>query len=126
MLQRLTLSLLVVWWFASVASADLRADIDQLLQNPALAHSLTGVLVVSLRDGRTLYERHADVMLIPASNQKLLVAAAALHRLGADFRFTTRLWATGEVDSQGVLRGDLVLQGEGDPVLSLGEIEKMA
>lgn len=124
--KRLSLSLIAVWWLVTVAVADLRTDIDQLLQHPALAHSITGMLVVSLRDGRTLYERHADLMLIPASNQKLLTAAAALHRLGADFRYTTRLWATGEVDSQGVLRGDLILQGEGDPILSLKEIEAMA
>jgi len=108
------------------ASADLKGDIDRLLQNPALAHSITAVLVVSLQDGRVLYERDADVMLIPASNQKLLTAAAALHQLGADFRFTTRLWMTGQIDKQGVLHGDLVLEGRGDPTISLKDIEAMA
>ncbi len=109
-----------------VARADLKGDIDRLLQSPALAHSITGILVVSLKDGRTLYERDADIMLIPASNQKLLTSAAALHRLGADYRYITRLWASGEVDAQGVLHGDMILQGSGDPTLLLRDIEAMA
>jgi D-alanyl-D-alanine carboxypeptidase/D-alanyl-D-alanine-endopeptidase (penicillin-binding protein 4) len=118
---------LLLWWLLPVAAdADLKSDIDKLLQNPALAHSITGVLVVSQTDGRVLYERDADIMLIPASNQKLLTAAAALHRLGADFRFTTRLWMTGEIDKQGVLHGDLILEGRGDPTLLLKDIEAMA
>ncbi|MCS6830250.1 MAG: D-alanyl-D-alanine carboxypeptidase/D-alanyl-D-alanine-endopeptidase [Armatimonadota bacterium] len=126
MYRRLVASLLLAQLATCTVVADLKADIDKLLQNPALAHSITGILVVSLKDGKTLYEQNADVMLIPASNQKLLVSAAALHRLGADFRFTTRLWATGEVDSQGVLQGDLILQGSGDPTLLLKDIEAMA
>lgn len=111
---------------ATVARADLKGDIDALLQHPALAHSLTGMLVVSLKDGRTLYERNADIMLIPASNQKLLTSAAALHWLGADYRFTTRLWIIGEVSADGTLHGDLILQGSGDPTLLLKDIEAMA
>lgn len=107
-------------------TADLRSDIDRFLQHPSLAHSITAVLVVSMRDGTVWYERNADLMLIPASNQKLLTAAAALHRLGADFRYTTRLWVRGEVDSHGTLHGDLILEGSGDPTLQLKDLEAMA
>lgn len=121
----ITLCFLLVC-LATVVRADLKGDIDALLQHPALAHSLTGMLVVSLKDGRTLYERNADIMLIPASNQKLLTSAAALHWLGADYRFTTRLWITGEVSADGTLHGDLILQGRGDPTLLLRDIEAMA
>lgn len=126
MRKRLTLCLLWFWLITLPAFADLKTDIDKLLQDPALAHSITGILVVSLKDGRTVYEQNADLMLIPASNQKLLTSAAALHRLGADFRFVTRLWIKGEIDSQGVLHGDLILQGSGDPTLLLKDLEAMA
>lgn len=126
MRRRWKVYLLWLWLTALPVLADLQTDIDKLLQNPALAHSITGVLVVSRRDGRTLYEHNADLMLIPASNQKLLTSAAALHRLGAGFRFTTRLWLHGEIDPQGVLHGDLILQGGGDPTLLLKDIESMA
>jgi D-alanyl-D-alanine carboxypeptidase/D-alanyl-D-alanine-endopeptidase (penicillin-binding protein 4) len=126
MRKKTTLCLLWLWLIALPVLADLKTDIDRLLQNPALAHSMTGILVVSLKDGRTLYERDADLMLIPASNQKLLTAAASLHKLGPDFRFSTRLWVTGQLDAQGVLQGDLILEGSGDPTMLLKDIEAMA
>jgi D-alanyl-D-alanine carboxypeptidase/D-alanyl-D-alanine-endopeptidase (penicillin-binding protein 4) len=126
MRKKTTLCLLWLWLIALPVLADLKTDIDRLLQNPALAHSMTGILVVSLKDGRTLYERDADLMLIPASNQKLLTAAASLHKLGPDFRFSTRLWVTGQLDAQGVLQGDLILEGSGDPTMLLQDIEATA
>jgi D-alanyl-D-alanine carboxypeptidase/D-alanyl-D-alanine-endopeptidase (penicillin-binding protein 4) len=54
---------------------------------------------------------------VPASNQKIITAAAALAELGGDFRFTTRIAATGAV-KDGQLRGDLVVSGSGDPTFS--------
>ncbi|HET8791420.1 MAG TPA: D-alanyl-D-alanine carboxypeptidase/D-alanyl-D-alanine-endopeptidase [Modicisalibacter sp.] len=55
--------------------------------------------------------------LSPASVSKLYVAAAALDRWGPQHRFSTRLVSTGDIDAQGVLRGDLVFVGGGDPAL---------
>ena len=48
---------------------------------------------------------------------KLLTTAAALHTLGPDFRFETRLYASAFPDESGILHGDLYLQGGGDPTL---------
>jgi D-alanyl-D-alanine carboxypeptidase/D-alanyl-D-alanine-endopeptidase (penicillin-binding protein 4) len=76
-----------------------------------------GVLAVDGITGRTLYARNADRKFIPASNQKILVTAAAMSLLGPEFRYATTLWATGPV-RDGVLDGDLVLVGRGDPTLS--------
>jgi D-alanyl-D-alanine carboxypeptidase/D-alanyl-D-alanine-endopeptidase (penicillin-binding protein 4) len=75
------------------------------------------VLVVSLDQGDTLFSFEPDTPLAPASNLKLFTTAAALRRLGADFRFQTYLLTDGVV-SHGVLRGDLVLYGTGDPGIS--------
>lgn len=68
--------------------------------------------------GVPLYLRNADRPLIPASNMKLYTTAAALDRLGPDYRYTTSLYATGEVTANGTLVGELVLVGRGDPTLS--------
>lgn len=57
-------------------------------------------------------------MLVPASNQKLLTVAAAARKLGWDHRFTTRVVATGPIDERGVLDGDLVVVGSGDPTIN--------
>jgi D-alanyl-D-alanine carboxypeptidase/D-alanyl-D-alanine-endopeptidase (penicillin-binding protein 4) len=68
-------------------------------------------------DGQAVATRNADVGLIPASTQKLPVAATALAQLGADHRFTTTVVAASDpVD--GTIDGDMYLVGGGDPLLS--------
>jgi len=76
-----------------------------------------GVMVRSLDTGDTLFALEADEPLAPASNLKLLTTAAALRILGPDFRFRTYLLTDGQV-VDGVLDGDLVLYGTGDPGIS--------
>ncbi|MEJ2184309.1 MAG: D-alanyl-D-alanine carboxypeptidase/D-alanyl-D-alanine-endopeptidase [Gemmatimonadota bacterium] len=75
------------------------------------------VLVVSLDDGDTLFAHNPHATLEPASNLKLFTTSAALHYLGPDYRFVTYLAAVGAIHD-GVLDGDLVIYGTGDPTLS--------
>jgi len=75
-----------------------------------------GLYVVDDR-GRVLYQRNADRFYAPASNTKLIVTAAAAVLLPADYRVTTSLYVNGRV-AGGVLYGDLVLYGRGDPTWS--------
>ena len=65
--------------------------------------------------GRILYERAAATPLAPASVTKVLTAAGALEILGPDTRFTTVL--RGRQPIEGVIEGDVLLVGGGDPVL---------
>jgi len=76
-----------------------------------------GVLVVDAATGETLYEKNADRYFTPASNMKLLTTALALDKLGPGFRFRTTVETHGAI-AQGVLSGDLILVGRGDPNLS--------
>jgi D-alanyl-D-alanine carboxypeptidase/D-alanyl-D-alanine-endopeptidase (penicillin-binding protein 4) len=92
---------------------------DSITRAPPLDQIQWGVLAVEAESGRALYARQPSTKLIPASSLKLAVAAAALHHLGADHRFETALRAAGSLDpATGVLDGDLVLVGTGDPTLS--------
>jgi D-alanyl-D-alanine carboxypeptidase/D-alanyl-D-alanine-endopeptidase (penicillin-binding protein 4) len=68
-------------------------------------------------DGQAIGERNAEIAVIPASNQKIPVAAVALERLGDDFRYTTSVVAA-SAPQGGVIEGDLFLVGGGDPLLS--------
>src|SRR5258708_4418186 len=77
-----------------------------------------GLLIADAETGEMLYELNADKYFVPASNMKLFTTALALARLGPDFRFHTTLETPGTISSQGVLAGDLVLMGRGDPNLS--------
>ncbi len=99
------------------AAAALRSDLDGLVRARSWGDSEWGVLVRSLDTGETLYSVDAERPLAPASNAKLLTTAAALHTLGPDFRFRTYLMTDGEVRN-GVLEGDLILYGTGDPGIS--------
>lgn len=94
-----------------------REAMDAILDAPPIGRAHVGVLVVDAASGRTLYERNADRWFVPASNQKLLVTAAAWSLLGPDYRYRTEVWATRPFDA-GHLDGDLVLIGSGDPSLS--------
>ena len=67
-------------------------------------------------DGTDIGSVNADTIVIPASNQKILVAAVAEDVLGNDFRYTTRV--VGPQPSGGVVSGDVYLVGGGDPLLS--------
>jgi serine-type D-Ala-D-Ala carboxypeptidase/endopeptidase (penicillin-binding protein 4) len=96
--------------------ARLRSDVDRIVRGLGSA-SRTGVLVVSVERGDTLVSLNADAPLAPASNMKLYSTAAALYYLGPDFRFSTYLLADGPV-RDGVLEGDLILYGTGDPAIS--------
>jgi serine-type D-Ala-D-Ala carboxypeptidase/endopeptidase (penicillin-binding protein 4) len=53
-------------------------------------------------------------LMTPASITKILTAAAVLQKLGPSFKFQTTLWSAGSI-KDGVLNGDLVLKGGGDP-----------
>lgn len=68
-------------------------------------------------DGNPVGSANGDLAVIPASTEKIVVAAVALAQLGADHVFTTRVLASG-TPVDGVIEGDLVLLGGGDPLLS--------
>ena len=76
-----------------------------------------GVLVVD-SNGAVVVDYKGNDRFVPASTAKTLTAAAALVKLGPDFRYQTRVFAPHKPDGNGVLHGDLVLVGSGDPVLS--------
>lgn len=74
-------------------------------------------ICIRTTSGKTLKEVNADRNFIPASNLKAVTAALALQKLGTDFRFTTAVAYSGQIDGKGVLRGDLYIVGGGDPTL---------
>src|SRR5213593_3303080 len=94
----------------------LERRLAQLLDAPPFDRASWGLYVLDDR-GRVLYQRDADRFSVPASNTKLVVSAAATVLLPADYRVKTSVYANGRVEN-GVLYGDLVLYGRGDPTWS--------
>jgi serine-type D-Ala-D-Ala carboxypeptidase/endopeptidase (penicillin-binding protein 4) len=106
--------------WAAPARATLNTHITRVLRDYGLAGGSASVIV--WRDGapKAAYARHTLTLLAPASNMKLVTAATALCRWGADHRFKTELYVPAEASSTpvGVLKGNIYLKGYGDPSLS--------
>jgi len=95
-------------------------DIDAILDASALERGYWGVLIKSLKTGETLYARNAQKLMMPASNMKIVTLAAAAERLGWDYTYETQILGAGPIDG-GVLDGDLVVVGSGDPSLGVAD-----
>ena len=90
--------------------------LNRLLDEAPFDRALWGIAIAN-PSGRVVFERNGDRLFIPASNTKLIVSAVAAALLPPGHRFHTSVYAGGPVDG-GVVRGDLVLYGRGDPTLS--------
>jgi D-alanyl-D-alanine carboxypeptidase/D-alanyl-D-alanine-endopeptidase (penicillin-binding protein 4) len=103
---------LLVW------ASSLATEIDELLDRPIARQAFWGIKVVDLGSGQILYEHNSEKLFVPASNAKLFSTALALARLGPDYQFTTSVVSDAAPTLDGVLAGDIVLVGGGDPNLS--------
>lgn len=93
---------------------ELRQNIATILAAPTLARGTWGVLVKSLSNDETLFALNAHKLMMPASTQKVLTLAVAADQLGWDFSYRTSVLTVGKIDD-GVLKGDLLIVGFGDP-----------
>ncbi len=96
----------------------LRRDLQSIFTDSAIDHAFWAVSVQSLKQGGTLFSLNSSRMLTPASNQKLITSAVAADRLGWDYRYTTKIYATGPLSPEGDLSGDLVIVSNGDPTIN--------
>jgi len=76
-----------------------------------------GIKIVSLENNKTLYAYNSQKLLMPASTNKLYTCAAALHYLGNNHTFKTRVLKN---------KNNLVLKGGGDPDLSIDQLDSLA
>lgn len=107
-------TLIALFLLLATVSGNARVNIDEYLKSsPDLRGAYVGVLAVTA-DGDTLACRNADALFVPASNMKLVTVAAALKFPGAEYRYETKLAASGKV-KDGILYGDVYIVGGGDP-----------
>jgi D-alanyl-D-alanine carboxypeptidase/D-alanyl-D-alanine-endopeptidase (penicillin-binding protein 4) len=101
-----------------ICPGELGAQVDAIANRPEFSRSRWGILIQPLSSTATLYSRDAQKYFIPASNVKLLTTAAALQKLGADFRIKTSVYS-GE-------NGSLYVVGRGDPSIAEAQLQSLA
>ena len=106
-------ALLIAAGLSTIAS-----DVNSIMRRTDMRASQLGVAFYDLDSGRMLYQHDGEKYFVAASTTKVLTESTSLALLGPNYRFTTDVYRTGDVDSSGVLHGDVVLRASGDPNLS--------
>jgi D-alanyl-D-alanine carboxypeptidase/D-alanyl-D-alanine-endopeptidase (penicillin-binding protein 4) len=110
--------LLLAGLFVSARAAGLPAAFTDALNQAGIPLGRVAVVVQPLDAKAPVLTHNADAALNPASVMKLVTSFAAIQQLGPGYVWTTDVWAVGEI-ADGVLNGDLVIKGRGDPTLTL-------
>jgi D-alanyl-D-alanine carboxypeptidase/D-alanyl-D-alanine-endopeptidase (penicillin-binding protein 4) len=84
-----------------------------------------GILVKDPKSGKILYEKNAAHYFMPASNQKLLTAYAALSYLGENYTYQTKLFADPAKIQNGTLNDNIYLRFSGDPTFTLLQLDRL-
>lgn len=90
--------------------------IESVASNDILRQASLGVFAMT-EGGKAIASFNQEKRLVPASTMKLITSGAAMHQLGPDFKFTTRIGYSGEI-KDGILEGDLYIIGGGDPTIA--------
>ena len=99
-----------------ITPARTQKAINRFVDDSLMRHGSLGVIVVDVKNGKTLGCRNANLACITASTMKTVTSSAALELLGADFTFLTPVYLDGEIQGN-CLNGDIVIEGVGDPTL---------
>ncbi|HXW07975.1 MAG TPA: D-alanyl-D-alanine carboxypeptidase/D-alanyl-D-alanine-endopeptidase [Vicinamibacterales bacterium] len=101
----------------SDAVRQLRSDLTRVFAGPVASRASWAVDIRSLDRQEVLFQLASDRLVMPASNMKIVTLAAAAELLGWDYRFETSLETDAPVE-QGILQGDLIVRGNGDPTIN--------
>ncbi len=106
---------------SAMALAQNTTKLDQAVKeaqrSSALKSASLSVTVYNITNNASVYRYDSQRSMVPASMNKLFTTAVGFDRLGSTFRFKTTLKYVGRLDNNGVLHGDVVIVGGGDPIL---------
>jgi D-alanyl-D-alanine carboxypeptidase/D-alanyl-D-alanine-endopeptidase (penicillin-binding protein 4) len=115
---RFLAGLLLAGLVVSARAAEFPAAFTAALKQAGIPLRNVAVVVQALDAAEPVLAHNAEAALNPASVMKLVTSFAALNQLGPGYVWTTELWADGVIND-GVLSGDLIIKGTGDPTLTL-------
>lgn len=105
----------------------LAARLDSLCADSIFGRTQLGLAVYDLTDGCYLYRRGERQCLRPASTMKVVTAIAALHTLGTDYHYSTRLVLPDGAVAKGdsIVRGNIEIRAAFDPLLSKDDLQTL-
>ena len=92
---------------------DLEQEVQKIVNSASLNKGTAGVCIIDTATNQPIININSSKSMIPASNQKLLTTGAALHVLGPEFSYETKLYKEGK---------NLIIVGDGDPTLGDTEL----
>jgi D-alanyl-D-alanine carboxypeptidase/D-alanyl-D-alanine-endopeptidase (penicillin-binding protein 4) len=95
---------------------NIQRKIDSLVNAPFLENGFAGISIKSVNSDKNIIEYNARKSLSPASTLKLISSATALVTLGEEFKYSTILEYSGQIQDS-VLLGNIIIRGSGDPSL---------
>ncbi len=101
-----------------VFATTLPEPVSEALKHAHIPLSSVGIVVQETHESAPLISLNAERAMNPASTMKLLTTFAALETLGPAYRWKTEAYLNGKLEN-GVLQGDLVFKGYGDPKLTV-------
>lgn len=110
--------------FAQTIQQNLEKSFQVFLSQPSIQNGMASLHVIDKSTGNTIYEKNSHTGLPTASTLKVITSITALDILGPEYSYKTKLYYTGEIDSIGILHGDIVIQGSGDPTLGSDRYEE--
>lgn len=114
MIKHLLLSLSLPFF----AGAQLNAFVEEWKKDKDLKSASISFCVLNAKNSELIAEHNSHQFMTPASTLKIVSTAAALNLLGSNYRYETKLCYTGDWNKEtGILNGDLIIVGSGDPTL---------
>lgn len=90
---------------------------QRFVKSGKLPNGIASLTVLDSKTGQPIFTDNASIGLPTASTMKVITSITALDILGPDYTYETKLAYTGELDSLGILHGDIIVIGSGDPTL---------
>ncbi len=116
--MRIIFTVLLLGVLCADAQAALPNDVQRKLKQAGIPQDAVAVVVQEISTQKSLLRMNAERSMNPASTMKLLTTYAALDQLGPAYTWKTEAYLDGELKN-GILQGDLILKGYGDPKLTV-------
>ncbi|MBS7564017.1 D-alanyl-D-alanine carboxypeptidase/D-alanyl-D-alanine-endopeptidase [Mucilaginibacter sp. Bleaf8] len=114
------ISFLLVTTYAQAQSLqqNLQTAFNRLQQDSQCKYASISLTVLDAQTGETVFTANPDMGLAPASTLKTVTSITAFNLLGKNYQYQTQLGYSGSIDANGVLNGDVIIKGGGDPTLA--------